>query len=189
MYARAIEESEAQLNELRQEEWEGFGLAALFLGAALAASFIHSALTLPLLFGGFTGCALGVRAACRRWDIVDRIVGERDAYVIAEVRARALQETSRQRRSDLAVSVRQILAAPGPRICERVACATEELKALARELDDEELVLDPAAAVACARLLTDPVNSPLFDEAGRPDDVRSRVLQIRSGFHPRRAAT
>ena len=183
MYARAVEESEGELHELRLAQWECFGLAALFLGSSFAASFINSSLTLPLLIGGLTATVLGVGAAYRRWDLIDQISGERDAYLIDAIRARALQEATRDRRHDLAIRLRLILAAPGSRIDKRVAGARVELDALALDLDDEELLLDPAAAVACARLLTDPVNSPLFDAAGLPEDVRSRVVQIRSGFH------
>jgi hypothetical protein len=188
MYARAIEESEARLHELRHAEWEGLGLAALFLASAFAASLLHPAFALPLLFGGLTGTALGVRAACRRWDLLDRITGERDAYAIAEVRARALEEATQERRHSLAISLRLILNAPGARINARVVGATEDLEALALDLDDDELVLDPAAAVACARLLTDPVNSPLLNPTAHAEDVRSRVRQIRSGFEVRHAA-
>jgi hypothetical protein len=188
MYARAIEESEARLHELRLEERGGFGLAALFLGSCLAGSFVQSALTLPFLFGGLSGCVLGMRAALRRWNLLDQIAGECDAYLIAEVREWALRDATPERRRDLAVSLRLLLARHGSCSNERLAGATAELEALAVDLDDDELLLDPAAAVACARLLTDPVNSPLFDAAGRPEDVRSRVVQIRSGFHRSRAA-
>ncbi len=60
--------------------------------------------------------------------------------------------------------------------------AADELEALARDLDDRRLVLEPAAAVACMRLLTSIDASPLFDSALPPEDLRSRVYQIRSGF-------
>lgn len=181
MYARAIEESEARLHELRRSEWEGFGLSALFLASAVTASLLRSAFTLPLLVGGLTGTVFGVRAACRRWDVLDRLAGERDAHSIPEVRARALAETTCERRHNLAISVRLILNSP---VCvsDRVIGAADDLEALANDLEDDELMLDPAAAVACVRLLTDPLNSPLLDATAHAEDVRSRVRQIRSGF-------
>jgi len=185
MYARAIEQSEARLGELRRAEWECFGLGVPFLGSALAASQLHPAFALPLFVGGLTGMVLGVRAAFRRWDLLDRLVCERDAYTIPEVRSRALREATPECRHDLAISVRLMLNARGSRVADRVATAAEDLEALARELDDDELVLDPAAAVACGRLLADPANSPLFTETARTDDVLSRVRQIRAGFYRR----
>jgi hypothetical protein len=140
------------------------------------------------VFGGLTGTALGLRAAYRRWDLLDRLVAEPDAYAIAEVRALALAESAPERRHSLAISLRLILNAPGARINARVAGAAEDLEGLVHDLDDDELVLDPAAAVACARLLSDPTNSPLLDATARAEDVRSRVQQIRSGFHTRTVA-
>ena len=61
---------------------------------------------------------------------------------------------------------------------------TDELDELAHDLEDEALELDPAAAVACRRLLTDPTVSPLFGEVHRAADLRSRIAQIRAGFRP-----
>ena len=66
--------------------------------------------------------------------------------------------------------------------------AAEELEALARELEDDELALDRAFAVACMRLLSDVSASPHFNPALPPERLRSRVRQIRSGFEPRQAA-
>jgi hypothetical protein len=189
MYARAVEQSDARLRELRRAQWEGFGLSAVFLAAAFCASFFQPAFALPLLFGGVTGTVLAARAAYRSWDLLDRLVGEPDAYAIAEVRIRALAETTLERRHSLAISLRLLLNAPGSGINARVAGAADDLEALIRDLDDDELVLDPAAAVACARLLSDPMNSPLLDARSPAEDVRSRVRHIRSGFdHGRLAA-
>jgi hypothetical protein len=181
-----MEESEARLRELRRAQWEGFGLSALLLAAAFSASLLHLALALPLLFGGLTGTALGIGAAYRRWDLLDRLAAQPDAYAIAEVRALASAETAPQRRHSL--SLRLILNDPGARINARVTGAAEDLEALVHDLDDDELVLDPAAAIACARFVRDPMNSPLLDASSHAEDVRSRVRQIQSGFHPRHVA-
>ena len=40
----------------------------------------------------------------------------------------------------------------------------------------------------CKRLLTDFVESPLFDPALPPEELRSRVRRIRAGFAVTRAA-
>jgi hypothetical protein len=187
MYARAIEDSEGRLRDLRRAQWEGFGLSTFFFASALFASFFHPAFAVPLLFGGVTGTVLAARAAYRSWDLLDRLVGEPDAYAIAEVRIRALEQTTLERRHSLAMSLRLILNTSGAGTNARVADAADDLEALARELDDDELALDPAAAVACARLLNDPMNSPLLDATAPAEDVRSRVRQIRSGFGNRHA--
>ena len=62
----------------------------------------------------------------------------------------------------------------------------DQLDALARELEDATLALDPSAALACRRLLTDPTVSPLFDEIRDVDELRSSIARIRTGFRARR---
>ena len=167
-------------------ERQDLGLAALALGLAVTGALVYPPLALPLLFGGFAVGFLGLRASWRRWDLVERLSGDRDAYVISEVRERAARESTTERRHALAASIRSRLARPEP--AERVACAVAELEALASELDDDELQLDPAAAVACARLLEDFAASPLLNLDLPPEDVPVQVGRIRSGFRPRRVA-
>jgi hypothetical protein len=188
MYARAVEDASARLRELRHEEWEDLGLAALALGLAIAATQVRPALAVPLFLGGLVVGALGVRALWRRWDLVDRLSGERDAYVISEVRAYASREATMERRHTFAALIRSILAQPGLAVEARVIPAAEGLEALACELDDGELEFDPACGVACARLLSDLAESPLLNAALPPEELRSRVHQIRAGFTIRRLA-
>ena len=66
--------------------------------------------------------------------------------------------------------------------------AAEEMEALAAELEDDELTLDPVSAVMCKRLLTDFMESPLFDPARPSEELRSRVRRIRAGFGVSRVA-
>jgi hypothetical protein len=188
MYARAVDDAATRLRELRHEEWGDLGLAAVGLGLAVAAAEVRPALALPLFVGGIAAWALGIRALWRRWDLVDRLAGERDAYVIGEVREYALRETTMERRHSLAAYVRRALGEATLARDERVLAVAQELAALACELEDEELVLEPASAVACARLLSDVATSPLLSGAFPADDLRSRVAQIRAGFAPTRLA-
>jgi hypothetical protein len=189
MYARAVDEAAARLRELRHEEWADLGLAALAIGLALAATQVRPALALPLFFGGLAVGALGVRALWRRWDLVERLSGERDAYVIPEVLAFASRVATMERRHSLAVLIRSRLRRSRRAFGARSIAAAKELEALASELDDGGLALDPACAVACARLLSDPEKSPLLNPKLPPEELHSRVRQIRCGFGPcRRAA-
>jgi hypothetical protein len=188
MYARAVDDAAARVRELRQEEWQDFGLAALALGLAIAATQVHPALAMPLFLGGLVVGALGVRALWRRWDLVDRLSGERDAYVISEVRAHASREATMDRRRTCAALIRRRLADPGLAFEAWVRSAAEELEELASVLNDGELALDPACAVACMRLLSDLAESPLLNSELPSEELRSRVHQIRSGFMIRRPA-
>jgi hypothetical protein len=179
MYARAVDDAAAQLHDLRREEWQDLGLAGLALALAVAAAQVLPALALPLFVGGLAVGARGVRALWRRWDLVERLAGERDAYLISEVLGYASRETTMERRQTFSALIRARLSEP---VEARVRVAAKELGALAAELEDAELVLDPVSAVACMRLLSDLVESPLLNAARPPEELRSRVHQIRSGF-------
>jgi hypothetical protein len=182
MYARAIEDASSRLRELRQEEWEDLGLAALALSLALAATQARPALALPLFLGGVVVAVRGLRAFWRRWDLVDRLAGERDAYLIPEILARAEREATVERRQAYAARIRGELQQSVLAHRDRVMLVAEEMEALACELEDDELALDPACAVVCMRLLSDPSASPLLNLALPPEQLRSSVHQIRSGF-------
>jgi len=182
MVARAVEDAGRRLHDLRREEWEEGAVAAVAFALALAASTVRPEFALPLLVGGAFVASRAVLAGWRRWDLFDRLLVEPDAYAIPEVRARGEQEADMANRRSLSrVIRRQLERGDYPRI----AASADELAALAEELLDPRLVLDPASAVACSRLLTDGVTSPLFNAELPAEDVRSRLVQIRAGFHAR----
>jgi hypothetical protein len=189
MYARDVEEATARLHELRLAEWEALGLAALAFGGALVATQFWRELAVPLFLGGLVVAALGIRALWRRWDVIDRLAGDRDAYVIPEVIAYASRETTMERRRSFAAIVRTTASAAGANEARSGAIAAE-LESLARELEDEGLELDRPSAVACFRLLCDGEGSPLLNpEAASVDELRAPILHIRSGFSTRRRAS
>lgn len=185
MYARAVEEVEGRLVELRHDEVHKITLSGAVLLASLAASTLYPPLAVPLLTGGVVLGVLGMCALWRRWDLVDRLADQPDAYVIPEVRAYGMRDTGMERRRWFAQLIRSWLAEPGPAGSARISAAADELEELARELDDPELALDPACAVACRRLLGDYAVSPLFNDALPGEDVRSWICRIRAGFSPR----
>ena len=108
--------------------------------------------------------------------------------MIPEVLAYAAREAKVDRRHTYAALIRGELQQTRLAYADRVMLAADELQALACELEDDELVLDPACAVARMRLLSDVSESPLLNTTLPPELLRSRVRQIRSGFEARRAA-
>lgn len=182
MVARAVEDAGRRLQDLQREEWEDGALAAVALTLAIAASAVHSEFALPIFVGGMFVAGRAVLAIWRRWDLLDRLIVERDAYALAEVRARAEQEAGMVSRRRLSRAIRsRIELQENP----RAVTNADQLVALAEELADPRLDLDPACAVACRRLLTDDVSSPLINSDLPAVDVRSQLFQIRSGFHSR----
>jgi hypothetical protein len=183
MYARAIDDAATRLRKLRHEEWEGLALGALALALALCATQVRPSLAVPLFLGGLVVGGRGLVAGVRRWDLVDRLVDERDAYVIAEVRAHAAREATMARRRDCSATIRSLLVTHGDETAALAGLAAA-LEALAAELDDTELELEPACAVACARLLDDEERLLRADAS-----MHARVERIRAGFGPARGGT
>jgi hypothetical protein len=176
MIARAAEEASSRLHDLRREEWEDAVVAAAAFALSIAATAVRPDFALPLFLGGLFVAGRAVLVGWRRWDLLDRLAGEPDAYGIPEVRARAEEQASMANRRWLSRAIQSRLEVDeNPRI----AGAADEFKALAQELSDAGLELDPACAVACSRLLTDDASSPLLNSALPVEDVRSRVRQIR----------
>jgi hypothetical protein len=186
MYARAVDDGAERLQALRREEWADLALATVAVAAAIAATLTRPEFALPLFLGGIAVGACGVRALWCRWDLVARLAGEGDAHVIPEVLAYAKRHATMDSRRCFAASIRSRLPGHGYDVDARIVDAADVLEALADELEDEALDLDPAAAVACMRLLSDPTDSPLLNLRVPPENLRSRVCQIRAGFTPGR---
>jgi hypothetical protein len=161
VYAWELQEAQDKLRELRLEEWGDLALTCLTFGLALGATQVSRALAGPLAIGALATVILAARA-------------ERSA--------------SMKNRYWPAASIRTLLAEPGYADRSRIQAKAGELDALARELDDPGLSLDPACAVACDKLLADGSVSPLFNRALPADDAVVGVRQIRAGFERREAA-
>jgi hypothetical protein len=188
MDARSLDDAAARLRNLRREQRANLVLAAAALVLAVATTQVDPSLARPLFLGGATGSVLGMRALCRRWDLLEWLSAKGEAHVIAEVRALAARQATMDKRREFAAVLRRVVAEPGYLVEARVRAAAAELEELAAALIDIGLELEPAAAVACKRLVTDFTGSPLLDPVRPPEELRSRVRQIRSGFRPGIAA-
>jgi hypothetical protein len=186
MTARKVDEASARLRELRQDEWSDLGLGGVAMGLAIAASTLHPPLTLPLLIGAFALLFLGLRALVRRCELFDRLLLDQDAYSISEVRRRAAKAASTESRREHAGALRRRLSpVPGCPVRPRVAAVSADLAALADELQDDTLELDPWCAVRCEQLVTSVTDSPLLNDALPAEDLLARINQVRAGFRRR----
>jgi hypothetical protein len=185
MTAQTINEAEHRLRELRQDEWSDLGLAALATGLALAASFLHPQLALPLFIGALASSVLAGRAFFRRLELSDRLLLDRDAYAITEIRRRGEDMASMKNRRALAQTVRaRLTPVMGYSRPPRVAAAADELVSLASELDDDRLSLEPPCAFRCHQLVDNYADSPLLNDLLPEQDLHVWIRQIRSGFEP-----
>ena len=102
---------------------------------------------MPFFVGGLFVISRLVVIGWRRWDLLDRLVCERDAYTIPAVRARGAEFATMDARRSLSSSIHwRLELAENPRI----AVAAEEFAELADELLDPELEFDPVCAAACS---------------------------------------
>jgi hypothetical protein len=184
MVARDVERAAGELRAFQVGAREHFGLAAIAFVVALVASRFLPALALPLLAGGVTSLILGVRAEIRRWELIDRFVLDRDAYQIPAVRDRACRAATMRNRCSLAASTRVLLSREEFVCNGRARALRQELETLAATLEDPALTLDPLAAIACERLLTDVQGSPLRNPTMPVEDARACVVRIMAGFRP-----
>src|SRR5215831_303124 len=102
MDARTVQHAETELRELRWEARWDWLVAAIALVLAVAATRYRSDLAVPLLVAGIAVGARGARALWQRWDLVDRLLPERDAYLIGEIRTQAHQLATMKSRHELA---------------------------------------------------------------------------------------
>jgi hypothetical protein len=102
MNAEAIEQAERRLHELRLDEWFELGLAVSAMGLALAASVLQPPLAVPLLIGTLASAVLAGRAFFRRLALSDRLLLDRDAHAIPEIRRRGEDMASMENRRALA---------------------------------------------------------------------------------------
>jgi hypothetical protein len=179
--ARSVERAEARLHDLKLQSLEDFLLAAAALAAALVGTRLLPAASVPLLVGGTGVAFLGMRAVVRRYLLLEELAVDRDAYLIPEVRAAAARAASPEHRRRLAAAIREALNPSWSSTSERVEANRALLLELAAALEDKELVLAPAAAVALDRLLLAGEDN-LYSPTLPPDELRSRLRRILDGF-------
>jgi hypothetical protein len=184
MVAREVDVAAAELRVLRREGWARVGLVVVVFGLAVVASVVYRPLAVPLLIGALAAVALVVSVFWRRWDLLDRLALDRDVYVIPEVRALAEHAAAKANRRLLASSIRRLLAELRRGSASGIVAAVEDLEALAEEFENDGLMLDPACAVACMRLLGGGSTSFLTGLGRPPEDVVACVRRIRAGFRP-----
>jgi hypothetical protein len=178
MHARALQEAETSLAGLRHDEEDQLVLGLFALTAALMTTAVYEPLVMPLFLGGLALWILGIRSLWRRWDLVDRLADDPEAYAIPAVRAYAARDAQMERRRVNATSLRHWASGSlDPSLVE----VAEELEQLARDLGNADLELAPASAIACRRLLTDPTASPLLTSAP-VEEIHARIAQIEAGF-------
>jgi len=136
------------------------------------------------------GAAIELLLAGVRWlrcrERVQRLALEPAAYTIPEVarfgaRASALPERRRLAQC-LDAMVHERDHPLELHLVIRASSCAQHLDALARELASPSACIEPATVVACRRLITRPVESPLYNPNLPEDDLRALLMRIRGGI-------
>jgi hypothetical protein len=184
MVERDVERAAEDLAARRRRAHDAFVLAGLALAASGLVAAISPRAALAFLVGSGIEALVAVVAVVGRRELVSRLALEPRAYVLPDV-ARHGMTVARQRHR-LAAWVAEVVADgahPGTiYLADRVARYAGELRALARDLADPAVAVRPPSAVACRRLLTHAVESPLYNPSLPADDVALAVKRIRAGI-------
>jgi hypothetical protein len=186
VHERALEEAAYELDRRRRRCFQAGTLAG---GSALAAG-VAAMDSLPLAAalgaGAFLEALMAAVAASRRRELVARLALEPAAYALPAVAAYGARVAHASQRVRLAAWLVEVIAdACMPHslyLGDRVALVAQELEVLARELVSPTRSVEPTSAVACRRLLTHAVESPLYNPALPLEELRSTLRRIRAGI-------
>jgi hypothetical protein len=186
VYERALEQAASELSGRRRR---GLHAASLAAGAALvagAAAFFSLPLATALGAGAVIEALIAVGAVNGRHELVARLALEPAAYALPEVAAYGARVTRAPQRARLAAWLAEVAAdARMPHslyLGDRVALVEHELETLAHELISPARSVEPTSAVACRRLLTHTVESPLYNPRLPVDDLHLTLHRIRAGI-------
>lgn len=186
MRPRELEEAAGDLRRLRKRAADAGLLLAVAAVAAAIALLAGPALAGPLFAGAALEALLLVFALHGYRERVAHLALEPAAYVLPEVDRYGGRLVEPRQRARLAAWLFEIVAQaqlPGNLFLgDRAARFAHELEEIARELVRPGVRVQPASAVACRRLLTHAVESPLYNPRLPTDELRLALRRIRAGI-------
>lgn len=186
MDARRIEHAADELERKRRRAAHAGALAGLALVLVAAAIPLAGRLAVALVAGAGAEALVVAAAIHGRRELIARLVLEREAYVLPEVRRYGSRLVRLSQRQRLAAWLREVVAdarLPGSLyLPERVARHARDLDSLARELASPAARVQPTSAVACLQLLTRAVESPLYNARLPADELALALRSIRAGI-------
>ncbi len=179
-------------SELRQKRRRIVETGLLAFGAgvlATSAAFLSTPLAVALGAGAGVELVLATAAFFERRDLIERLALDPAAYILPEVEQYGRRLSAPQARARLAAWIEEVLdesTSPwGYYQPERVAAHAQELASLARDLASPTATVEPPSAVACLRLLTWAVESPLYNPRVPSEELGLRLSRIRAGIRDR----
>jgi hypothetical protein len=185
MTAREVESATMMLERKQVRTREAAAAAVvctMLTGATLPLSL---AAAVASLVGSAVATTIALANFASRRDLVARLALDPRAHVIADVREYATRLALPAERQKLAAWLLEIVyeATPGDwYLTDRVARYAAQLELLATELASSWARVLPASAAACRHLLTEAVESPLYNPDIAAEELPATIQRIRRGI-------
>jgi hypothetical protein len=185
MNARDIETAALEVERFRHRavRW----LSAGGVLASITIALLPFSRSFAVTLGG--GAALEMLMAAvlwlRRRERIEQLALDPSAYAIPAVACFGARLCDLSHRRRLAASIRSMVDDRQPldlHLVGRTGRFAQQLEMLAHELAAPAARVEPATAVACRRLVTRPVESPLYNPNLPEEDLRALLLRIRAGI-------
>jgi hypothetical protein len=186
MYERAVEQAADDIRRRRRRAQQAAWLATAALSAAGLIAFFSLPIAAAFIAGALLEGLIAADSVYRRRELISCLALQPAAYALPEVAAFGEKAMRPRQRARLAAWLSEVVAdAHAPHsLClgDRVMLVADELEALACALISPSGSIEAPSVVACRRLLTDMVDSPLYNSALPVGDLHDAVHRIRAGM-------
>jgi hypothetical protein len=186
MNARELEAMVATLGRRRRRSLHALVVAAVVAAVALALAFVSTRAALALAAGAAAEVLIAGGLWLSRRELIERLALDPDAYAIPDVARFGARIAAPRERERIAALLQSVVKEPERpqsfHLRHRARIYARELEAVARELAAPATSVEPPVAVACRRLLTRPVQSPLYNPNLADEDLAALLLRIRAGM-------
>ncbi len=186
MNAREVESAAADVEKSLQRTLRSLVAAAVVALIAGGVAPFSVSFTIALAIGALLELALGAVFWVYRREQIERLALEPSAYTIPAVARFGARVAALSERRRLASWINSVVHERGQplelHLVVRVTHYASQLETLASELAVPSARVEPAMAVACRRLLTRPVESPLYNPNLPEEDLRALLLRIQAGI-------
>jgi hypothetical protein len=187
MHARAVDQAAVLIRRKRRRALEAGVLAGVCVVSGAAAALVSVPLAAALGIGALVEVAMALAALNARRELIGQLALDPAAYGVPEVERYGTRAARPPERARLAAWLAEVLAEShlphSLYLPDRVALVAQELEAIARRLVSPACTVTPTSAVACRRLLTHAVESPLYNPRVPLDDLHLTIRRIRAGMH------
>ena len=188
MNARDLESAAANVDRKRRRALHGLITAVALMAASAGIAPFSARLALAVGVGAAMGWLIAAVSWLGRRELISCLALDPSAYAIPAVARFGTQAAALSTRTRLASSIHSLVHQKDQpmelHLAGRARRFAPELDAIARDLAAPSSHVPPPIAVACRRLVTRPVRSPLYNPNLPEEDLTALLLRIRAGITP-----